>query len=536
MSLAARARTYWHLGADLWRWRRSVRPLRAVCATPVTRTVLLCDLMSMVGTVKVETLFAAALRAHGFMPVLVLQHPWRLAEGLFRAAAGAKARVLYLNDHIDEDLRRRAAEQARSLLAADSRFERLVSLEIDGVRIGRNVMSMAARRFRIGHLDPDNADHRILVERTLADSIVTKEAVGRLLDLVSPDLALFNERGYTPSGEMFDVCLTRGIDVVQWLGAPQSDHLLLKRYDLSNRDMHPLSLSDGTWAAISLRDWTEAQDQRLMQKMTGHYASGAWFNRQQLQTGKEIKPPAEVKRQLGLDPAKKTAVIFCHILYDATFFYGDSLFADYERWLVETVRCAIGNPRLNWVIKVHPVNVWRSKMDGAPMEQLEAQALRREFGELPDHVRIMPADTDINTFSLFNAIDYGLTVRGTIGMELPCFGIPVITAGTGRYAGRGFTVDPESVEEYRAVLARLDEMPPLDEATLRLARLYAFGTFFMRPVPITSFRLDASPNRHNIAALSPAVEVVSCQGKDLPAIAEWMAESRDHDFLNGQAV
>ena len=34
---------------------------------------------------------------------------------------------------------------------------------------------------------------------------------------------------------------------------------------------------------------------------------------------------------------------------------------------------------------------------------------------------------------LFKVIDYGITVRGTIGIELPCFGIPVITAGTGRY-------------------------------------------------------------------------------------------------------
>ena len=44
---------------------------------------------------------------------------------------------------------------------------------------------------------------------------------------------------------------------------------------------------------------------------------------------------------------------------------------------METVRVAIANPKLNWVVKVHPVNVWRSRMDGAAMVQLEAQTLER---------------------------------------------------------------------------------------------------------------------------------------------------------------
>ena len=67
-----------------------------------------------------------------------------------------------------------------------------------------------------------------------------------------------------------------------------------------------------------------------------------------------------------------------------------------------------------------------------------SRALRRHFGNLPGHVKLMRADTGINTFSLFDVADYGLTVRGTIGMELPCFGIPVVTAGTGRYSGPWF--------------------------------------------------------------------------------------------------
>ena len=42
----------------------------------------------------------------------------------------------------------------------------------------------------------------------------------------------------------------------------------------------------------------------------------------------------------------------------------------------------------------------------------------------------------------FQNIDFALTVRGTVGCELACYGVPVITAGTGRYSHQGFTVDP----------------------------------------------------------------------------------------------
>jgi hypothetical protein len=69
-------------------------------------------------------------------------------------------------------------------------------------------------------------------------------------------------------------------------------------------------------------------------------------------------------------------------------------------------------------------------MDKAELVPLEAQMVEESVGGVPGK-RLMAADTEINTFSLFKIADYGLTVRGTIGMALPCFGIPVATAGTG---------------------------------------------------------------------------------------------------------
>ena len=274
-----------------------------------------------------------------------------------------------------------------------------------------------------------------------------------------------------------------------------------------------------------------------MDRITSHYRSGAWYNRQQLQMGKRIIPRAEVRSKLGVRPDRKVAVIFAHILFDATFFYGESIYPDYEQWLIETVRGAIANPGLDWVVKVHPVNVWRSRMDGVPMEQIEAEALLREFGKLPPHVSLMKAETEINTYSLFEAIDFGITVRGTIGMELPCFGVPVVTAGSGRYSGHGFTIDTESRESYQSILSRLHEFNPLSKEQKCLARKYAFGAFFLRPIPTESFRINYHAQSFGVNALTYNVELEPIRMglwpnvPDLQRIAKWATASLSSDLL-----
>jgi len=535
-SLLRRALNRLAIERDLLRWRRILAPLRAAKRPEMSRTVLFCELMTMPATSKVEALMAGLLRLKGYRPVVLLERPDRLIEKIFRAAA-PDTEFIHLESAIVPDDTAAARQEAAAIMARHGELQSLVKLELGGYRIGRNVQSLVLRRFRVGRLDDDNPRHREAARETLARSLAVRDFAQRMMRERAPDIAVFVERGYTPAGEMFDACLLHGVDTVQWCGAPQSDCLIYRRYGLGTRGEHPLTLSDFMWKRLLAMPWTAENDRGVAARIAANYASGAWYNRQQLQDGKAILGPDTLRRRLGLDPAKKTAVIFSHILYDATFFYGDSLFDDYEQWLVETVRAAIANPRLNWVVKVHPVNVWRSRMDGAPLVQLEAETLQRNFGALPDHVKLMPADSSINTFSLFDVADYGLTVRGTIGMELPCFGIPVVAAGTGRYSGRGFTIDPATRGDYFAVLAHLDNVPRLDEAAIRRARLHYYGALNLRPVPMRSFVLDfhantrpGAPLAQNVAIRQHADERL-LETEDLGRLTQWLTEMKTPELL-----
>lgn len=490
----------------------------------------------MYSIAKVETLFAAALARRAFRPVVLLPERIALIERVFSACG--RAEFIYLNEFLTPEIFAEFGVEAERVLAETPDLEALANLELDGFRIGRNVQSRVVRKFRVGRLDPGNLEQMAELRQVMTESLAVSRIASRLIEDLKPDLAVFLEKGYTPAGEVYDACLLKGVDTIQWLGAPQSDHLLFKRYSLATRADHPFALGTDTWERLHAAPWSSVQDQLVVDRIASHYQSGAWYNRQQLQTGKRIVSPAEVRSQLGVRPGRKVAVIFAHILYDATFFYGDSLYPDYEQWLIETVRGAIANPDLDWVVKVHPVNVWRSRMDGVPMEQIEALVLRREFGELPAHVSLMPANTEINTYSLFDSIDFGLTVRGTIGMELPCFGVPVVTAGTGRYSGHGFTIDPSSREEYQEILSRLHEQAPLSDEQKRRARQYAFGAFFLRPYPTVSFRLDFHARSFGVASLKQNVELDADlisqwpETPDLSQIAAWAEGSRESDLLS----
>jgi hypothetical protein len=514
-------------------WRRALEPLRAEPAPAPTKTVLFCDLMTMVATAKVESLMAGLLRLKGYRALVLLEKPDWALEAIFRAAAPDTA-FIYRSAEIGPQELATARQAAEALMAKAASLQSLVDLEVDGYRIGRNVQSWVVRQFRVGRLDDADPQHRSATLETLTQSLATKVFVTRLLKERAPKTAVFVERGYTPAGEVFDGCVLAGVDVVQWLGAPQSDCLIYKRYNAANRGDHPLSLSDVTWQRLLEMPWGEEEDATVAEQIAANYESGAWYNRQQLQEGKSVVAAEEVRRMLGLDPAKKTAIIFCHILYDATFFYGESLFDDYEQWMVETVRAAIANPNMNWIVKVHPVNVWRSRMDGSELVQLEAETLHRHFGTLPDHVKIMPAETGINTFSLFSAADVGLTVRGTIGMELPCFGIPVVIAGTGRYAGRGFTIDPKAREDYAGLLARLQEVPRLDAETTRRARLHYYGAIKLRPVPMRSLKWHNSSKNDGAGTdlrVTQRTDASLLDSDDLGRLVRWMAVECSPELL-----
>lgn len=473
---------------------------------------------------KIETALIKALELGGFEPIVLTD---RAFVKYFRVAGVRE--FAYWEDVIHVEPRA-AAER---LAAHPDALEYLRDFEHRGARVGRFALSTTFRSLRVGRLDMDDPKTRRTLAAHLAAGMARADAAHRLASRVRPDLVIFMGNRYTGHAEMMDVCIEQGIDVAAWFDAHRSSTLVLKRYHRGNRDQHHASLSDTSWDAVQGMPWTDTERSALHGELRDSYAAGDWYSRGGTQVNKAVVPAAQIGARLNLDPSKKTAIIFPHVIWDATLFWGSDLFDNYEDWLVETVRAACANDALNWVIKIHPVHVAKSAMERIEGEAGEMAAIRRRIGELPAHVRLIPPDTDINTYSLFPVMDYCLTVRGTIGIEAATFGIRVLTAGTGRYDQRGFTTDSDSRQQYLSRLATLHTMPPLSSAERERAERYAYGAFLLRPLPLTSFvieharDLEATTMVRVAAASSDELQAAA----DLRALGEWAANGREEDFL-----
>jgi hypothetical protein len=452
--------------------------------------VWLIGSMNTVWGMKLEAVLGLAMRVNGFRPVGVCPGRWEWRDR-YHAACGIKERIDF-----QEFIRSTPDDQSESSWRFGNgrpSMQDLMRMTYRNVDVGRIAVSnlMYKRKFSKFNLSDDAIVHELRDEVHAVERRV--RAAEKMVQSSRPSLALILEKGISPFAEIFGACIANGVPVVQYVGSQEINGYIFKRYSSKNRHDHPFSLDETTWSFVKDMPWTEEQESSFLAELEESYRHGTWFNRRFLHDDKLIKGADEVRRQLGLDPKRKTAVVFSHVLWDATIFYGEALFDDYEAWLVETVSAACENTTVNWVIKLHPDLVWKLKYEGFAGELRDAFAIRSKVGRLPEHVKLILPDTDINTFSFFGMTDYCLTVRGTIGIEMACMGVPVLTAGTGRYSGLGFTIDSDSAKEYLDRVRYIHEIPPMSAQAVELARRFAYSLFRLRPWRMQSFEMVKMP-------------------------------------------
>ena len=526
------------LQQDLWRdflrtWREAA-VLRDL--PPGGDRAALVISFGTIGQTKMEGILAAGLRRQGWTVAAFTSRTLPWIRRYYRAY-GVTRHFLTQDFQVDTATAARCAREAADYLGGDLSFRAVKGWTYRGVRIGAPLLANIQRTDLLGTPDPaDPAVHAGLTA-LLPRILAWVHQSERLLDAARPQLMLLTEANDW-NAPLVDLALARGIDIVQFVQPSRDDALILKRLNAETRRFHPSSLTPGTLARLAAEPWTAAQEAELEQEFADRYG-GRWFLQRRNQPGTQAKSRDEIMAALGLDPAKKTAAVFSHIIWDANLFFGEDLFEDYADWLVQTARAAAANPALNWIFKLHPANVWKRAYVNEAGELAEFTVLRRAgLLPLPGHVALVEPQTDISTLSLFQNIDYGITVRGTTGLELPCFGVPSLTAGTGRYSGLGFTRDFASKEDYLACLARLQEMPSMTPEETLQARRHAHALFRRRPWVFTSFRSTfnlpkqgSHPLAYNFALAARSWAEIDANG-DLRRFADWAGDpARPADYL-----
>ena len=189
---------------------------------------------------------------------------------------------------------------------------------------------------------------------------------------------------------------------------------------------------------------------------------------------------AEVTRKsLGLDD-RPVVLLAANVLGDSLTL-GRNIFAEsMSEWITRTVRFFANRPDVQLVIRVHP----GEKL--VPQAKSMGTVVREALPEIPSHIHLINALDNVNTYDLIEIADLGLAYTTTVGVETAMNGIPVISCGETHYRGRGFTIDPNSWEEYFSTLENvLTDLPGhrLSEEQVAKAWNYAYRFFFEYPRP-----------------------------------------------------
>lgn len=500
----------------------------------LNRKVLVVSLTSdFLYQVKLEAMLAKALQLAGCsIQVLTWKHSF-WSKKYFRSFGINK--FLNFEEYFHSNGRDKLAESLSGFFSKKINFQEVKNYRYEGCRIGQQVLSALARK---DYSTPDLSDSKTqeLFERYLIQQINAVDAAERLFNKEKPDILLFCEVNGLIYGAIFDLAFKKGLNIVQFARSLREDSLIFKKFNSESFGLHPNSISKSTFEEIKKIPWSEKYERVLWEEFSLRYTKkkyAGYIN----ESGEAINEAERVIKELGVDKNKKTAVIFPHVLWDANLYYGEDIFTDYEEWFIETVKAACNNSKINWLIKLHPANIWKRRREKIKSELREITLIKEKVGNLPPHVYLLYPEANISTFSLFKVTDYGITVRGTVGMEMPCFGGVVFTAGTGRYSGLGFTNDSASKEDYLEKLSRIQDFLPLSEEQVLLAKKHAYAVFVLRPWRKCSFEADFDYNLKGIHPLGHKFNILVNSSNELSAaedlnkFSNWVLNSNSPDYL-----
>ena len=291
---------------------------------------------------------------------------------------------------------------------------------------------------------------------------------------------------YTSHGVYIDyappmtVSILNDVKSVSWVsGFSDSLHRFTVPKGINKLEL--TGISESEWKKRLARPLSEFEEQRLDRYINERYYQ---FNARDI----KIKVPpverSEMLRILGIENDRPIVCLFAHINWDACFDLGTMLFDTANQWVVESMRKMIDVTDVNWLVRIHPAE----RIEGSLYTTDDL--IKREFPKLPHHIKVLWHDSGINSLSIFRVIGAGITIFGTVGVELSLLGKPVLLAGNAHFSGKGFTIDPKSRSEYLALLERAGQIAQLAPEQQQIARQYAYSFFIERQIPLN--QLDKS--------------------------------------------
>ena len=293
------------------------------------------------------------------------------------------------------------------------------------------------------------------------------------LQAEKPDLLVIPNGTILEMGVAYQVAGLLDIETVTFEFADQQERIWLAQND----EIMQHNTAD-LWNNLGNQPLPEKAKLVLTNLFGARKNANLWGNFARQWQQNPVKGGASVREGLKLD-ARPLALLATNVLGDSLTLGRQRITQTMAEMIVKTIGYFNHHPELQLVVRVHPGEL---KTHGTSM----IDVINEAYAELPENIHIIRPEDKTNTYDLMEIADFGVVYTTTVGMEMAMSGLAVIVTGKTHYAGKGFTLDPQTWQEYEHLLDRISQNPAAARLTpeqLEKAWLYAYLFFFEFSLP-----------------------------------------------------
>lgn len=316
-------------------------------------------------------------------------------------------------------------------------------------------------------VDLEKGDSSIYNLRLSRNSFAARASLAWLQEH-RPDVVLIPNGLILEMGIVFRVARYLGIQVVTFEFNDQREQIwLAQNSSIMRQD------TDYLVEARCSRPMTESMYERLAELENARRGAKVWGKSKRQWQYVSVQGGEQTRKTLGLDN-RPVVMLAANVLGDSLTLGRHVFSQTMSEWIARTVRFFTNRPEIQLVIRIHPGETL------VPSKSM-SEVVRDILPEFPEHIHLIAAADKVNTYDLIEIADLGLAYTTTVGLETAMNGCPVIVCGQTHYLGRGFTLDPNTWDEYLTMLERvLADLPGhrLNEKQIETAWNYAYRFFF----------------------------------------------------------
>lgn len=326
-------------------------------------------------------------------------------------------------------------------------------------------------RFEVEEVEVDTESelYRLRLERNTAAA----RAALAWLQAHRPDVVIIPNGVVVELGVVYQVARYLGIPVVTYEFSEEREQLWLSQ---GEEVMH--LNTDELWQARGCLRLTDEQHTLIQALEAARQGARSFGKSDRLWQEIPTQGSMQARSALGLD-SRPIVLLATNVLGDSLILGRNIFSRSMAEWITRTVQFFAKRTDVQLVIRIHPGEKYTH---GATM----VEAVKAALPGLPENIHLIEALDKVNTYDLMELTSLGLVYVTTTGLEMVMRGIPVIVVGKTHYRQRGFTLDPNTWDEYFRMIEGVLADPPRQRPRreqVESAWNYAYRFFFEYPRP-----------------------------------------------------